>query len=504
MSSAVVNLPTTFLNTGLPLVADLPFKVKDLSPATVAFGRKEIELAEHEMPGLMSLREQYGKDQPLKGARITGSLHMTIQTAVLIETLTALGAEVRWASCNIFSTQDHAAAAVAVGPNGTADNPQGVPVFAWKGETLEEYWWCTLQALNWPDGAPNLILDDGGDATLLVHKGLEFNIAGAVPSPETADNHEYKIILSVLEDLQAADGGYWKRVAPEIRGVSEETTTGVHRLVQMAEEGTLLFPGINVNDSVTKSKFDNTYGCRHSLVDAIMRATDTLIAGKRSLVCGYGDVGKGSVDSLRGQNAKVAITEIDPICALQASMMGIDVMTVEDAIENDFDIYVTATGNFNVITADHMKRMKHNAIVCNIGHFDNEIDMAGLEAMVETGEVEKIEVKPQVHEWKFKATGNSIIILAEGRLVNLGCATGHPSFVMSNSFTNQVLAQLELWNNTDQYENKVYMLPKHLDEKVARLHLEKIGVVLEELTPKQAEYIGVKQEGPYKPEYYRY
>jgi adenosylhomocysteinase len=504
MTTSVVDIPETFMNTGLPLFTDLDFKVADLSPETVAFGRKEIELAEHEMPGLMALREQYGEKQPLKGARIMGSLHMTVQTAVLIETLTALGAEVRWVSCNIFSTQDHAAAAVAVGPNGTFDNPQGVPVFAWKGETLEEYWWCTFQALNWPGGErANLILDDGGDATLLVHKGLEYNNAGSVPSPDTTDNAEFKVVLQLLNDVQDADPGFWKELAPHIRGVSEETTTGVHRLVKMAEEGTLLFPGINVNDSVTKSKFDNVYGCRHSLVDAIFRATDTLVSGKRALICGYGDVGKGSVDSLRGQKAKVAISEVDPICALQASMQGIDVMTVEQAIERKFDIYCTATGNYNIITAEHMKAMKHGAIVCNIGHFDNEIDMAGLEAMRAKGEVEKIEIKPQVHEWKF-ADGHSIIILAEGRLVNLGCATGHPSLVMSASFTNQVLAQMELHANAEEYGTTVTTLPKELDEMVARLHLAKFDATLTELTDDQAEYIGVAPQGPYKPEHYRY
>jgi adenosylhomocysteinase len=505
MSTSPVETLRTFLNTGLPLFSDLDYKVADMSAKTVAFGRKEIELAEHEMPGLMALREKYASQQPLKGARISGSLHMTIQTAVLIETLVALGAEVRWASCNIYSTQDHAAAAVAVGPNGTPDKPAGVPVFAWKGETLEEYWWCTFQALHWPDGkGPNLILDDGGDATLLVHKGNEFNIAGQVPSPDTADSHEYAIILALLEDLQDLTPGYWQPVAKSIRGVSEETTTGVHRLYQFQKEGTLLFPAINVNDSVTKSKFDNVYGCRHSLIDAIMRATDVMLAGKRALVCGYGDVGKGSVQSLEGQRAKVAVTEIDPICALQATMHGIDVITVEQAIARGYDIYVTATGNFNVITADHMKGMKHNAIVCNIGHFDNEIDMAGLEAMRKRGEVEKIEIKPQVHEWKFKETGHSIIILAEGRLVNLGCATGHPSFVMSASFTNQVLAQMELHQNAEALGLNVITLPKELDEMVARLHLEKLGVELTTLRPEQADYIGVNPEGPFKPEYYRY
>ncbi len=503
MSSSVVNLPETFLNTGLPLEADLPFKVRDLSPETVAFGRKEIELAEHEMPGLMSLREEFGAEQPLKGARIMGSLHMTIQTAVLIETLTALGAEVRWVSCNIFSTQDHAAAAVAVGPTGTPENPKGVPIFAWKGETLEEYWWCTYQALNWPgEKKANLILDDGGDATLLVHKGLEFNLSGETPDPSTTNNGEFKIILSLLRDLQAANPELWKTITPQILGVSEETTTGVHRLVKMAENGELLFPAINVNDSVTKSKFDNVYGCRHSLVDAIMRATDVMLAGKRALVAGFGDVGKGSVESLRGQHAKVSVSEIDPICALQASMLGIDVLTMDQAVDKGFEIFVTATGNFDVITADHMKRMKHNAIVCNIGHFDNEIDMAGMEAMRETGEVEKIEVKPQVHEWKFK--DHSIIVLAEGRLVNLGCATGHPSLVMSASFTNQVLAQIELHKNASNYGKSVTTLSKTLDEKVARLHLDKFGVNLTILSDAQAEYIDVDKSGPFKPETYRY
>jgi adenosylhomocysteinase len=499
-----MDLPDTFMNTGEELFSDLPFKVKDLSPETVAYGRKEIELAEHEMPGLMALREKYAGQEPLKGARIMGSLHMTIQTAVLIETLVELGAEVRWVSCNIFSTQDHAAAAVAVGPDGTPDDPKGVPVFAWKGESLEEYWWCTLQALNWPgEKGPNLILDDGGDATLLVHKGLEFAEAGEVPSPDTTDVKEMKVILTLLGEVQQANPTLWKEMAPGIRGVSEETTTGVHRLHKMAEDGELLFPAINVNDSVTKSKFDNIYGCRHSLVDAINRATDTLISGKRALICGYGDVGKGSVDLLRGQKAKVAISEIDPICALQASMQGLDVMTVEQAIENDFDIYVTATGNFNIITAEHMAQMKHNAIVCNIGHFDNEIDMAGLEKMAEAGEVEKIEIKPQVHEWRF-ADGHSVIILAEGRLVNLGCATGHPSLVMSASFTNQVLAQIELHENAESYGKSVVTLPKDLDEQVARLHLQKFGATLTELTEEQADYINVPVDGPYKTDEYRY
>jgi adenosylhomocysteinase len=505
MTTSPVDLPSDFMNTGHPLFSELPFRVADLSAKTVTFGRKEIELAEHEMPGLMALRARHSESKPLKGARITGSLHMTVQTAVLIETLVALGAEVRWASCNIYSTQDHAAAAVAVGPDGTPSNPKGVPVFAWKGETLEEYWWCTFQALNWPDGkGPTLILDDGGDATLLVHEGFRQNEAGTRPDPSSTDNKEFAIILQVLADLHDLDRGYWSERAPQIRGVSEETTTGVHRLYQAQKDGTLLFPAINVNDSVTKSKFDNIYGCRHSLVDAIMRATDVMMAGKRALVCGYGDVGKGSVQSLQGQRAKVAVTEIDPICALQACMHGIDVLTVEDALEAGFDIYVTATGNFHVITADHMKRMKHNAIVCNIGHFDNEIDMAGLEAMRDAGEVEKIEVKPQVHEWRFKETGRSILVLAEGRLVNLGCATGHPSFVMSASFTNQVLAQMELHSNAEAYGLEVITLPKQLDEMVARLHLEQLGASLTDLTEEQASYIGVDASGPYKPDYYRY
>jgi adenosylhomocysteinase len=495
----------TFLNTGWPLFTNQTYKVADMSPATVAFGRKEMDLALYEMPGLAALRAQHGPSQPLKGARITGSLHMTIQTAVLIETLVALGAEVRWASCNIYSTQDHAAAAVAVGPTGTAEDPKGIPVFAWKGETLEEYWWCTFQALSWPDGkGPNLILDDGGDATLLVHKGFEFEKTGDFPSPESTDNKEYSIILSLLNALRAEDDSYWTRTAPNVRGVSEETTTGVLRLYEMQKKGTLLFPGINVNDSVTKSKFDNLYGCRHSLVDAIMRATDVMISGKRSLVCGFGDVGKGSAESLRGQAAKVAVTEVDPICALQACMRAYDVITVEDALDQGFDIYVTATGNFSVITVDHMRRMKHNAIVCNIGHFDNEIDMAGLEALLEQGGVEKIEIKPQVHEWRFKDTGKSIIMLAEGRLVNLGCATGHPSFVMSTSFTNQVLAQIELHKNAESYGKTVTTLPKHLDELVARLHLDQLGAKLTVLKQDQADYINVPVEGPFKADSYRY
>jgi len=493
-----------FMSTGLPLVSDLAYKVRDLSPETVRFGRKEIELAEHEMPGLMAVRKEYAASKPLAGARIMGSLHMTVQTAVLIETLVELGADVRWVSCNIFSTQDHAAAAVVVGPKGTPEKPAGVPVFAWKGETLEEYWWCTLQALRWPDGkGPTLIVDDGGDATLLVHKGLEASRTGQSSDPASTKVQEEQVVFTLLRDLLALDRGFWEPIAGGIRGVSEETTTGVHRLYEMQKNGTLLFPAINVNDSVTKSKFDNLYGCRHSLVDAIMRATDVMIAGKRALVCGFGDVGKGSVQSLKGQAAKVAVTEIDPICALQACMLGIDVVTLEDVVDT-FDIFVTATGNKDIITAEHMRRMKHNAIVCNIGHFDNEIDMAGLERMRAKGEVEKIEIKPQVHEWRFKATGRSIIVLAEGRLVNLGCATGHPSFVMSNSFTNQVLAQIDLQANAESYGKTVQTLPKHLDEKVARLHLDAFGAKLTRLTNDQAKYIGIPVDGPYKPDHYRY
>jgi len=494
-----------FMNTGLPLISDLPFKVKDLSPETVRFGRKEIELAEHEMPGLMAIRREYAGRKPLAGARIMGSLHMTVQTAVLIETLVELGADVRWVSCNILSTQDHAAAAVVVGKDGTPDNPKGVPVFAWKGETLEEYWWCTLQALRWPDGrGPTLIVDDGGDATLLVHLGKAASTRGELPDPDATDVPDEKVVYTLLREIHRVDPNFWNPIVDGIRGVSEETTTGVHRLYERMKNGTLLFPAINVNDSVTKSKFDNLYGCRHSLVDAIMRATDIMIAGKKVLVCGFGDVGKGSVQSLRGQAARVAVTEIDPICALQACMQGLDVITVEDALEQGFDIYVTATGNKGIITVDHMRRMKHNAIVCNIGHFDNEIDMAGLERLRQRGEVEKIEIKPQVHEWRFKDTGRSVIVLAEGRLVNLGCATGHPSFVMSASFTNQVLAQLELHANAEKYGKTVFTLPKHLDEKVARLHLDAFGAKLTRLTPEQAAYIGVPVDGPYKPDHYRY
>jgi adenosylhomocysteinase len=474
------------------------FKVADLSLA--AFGRKEINLAEHEMPGLMALREEYGSSRPLTGARITGSLHMTVQTAVLIETLVALGAEVRWASCNIFSTQDHAAAAVAVGPEGTEHEPRGVPVFAWKGETLEEYWWCTEQALTWPGhSGPTLILDDGGDATLLVHRGAEYEKAGAVPDPESADNDELKVILSLLTRSLAEHPGKWTALGAGVRGVTEETTTGVHRLYQMQALGSLLFPAINVNDSVTKSKFDNKYGCRHSLVDGINRATDVLIGGKVALICGYGDVGKGCAESLRGQGARVVVTEIDPICALQAAMDGFQVARLEDVVATA-DIFVTATGNKDIITVGHMAQMKHQAIVGNIGHFDNEIDMAGLAAYPN---IVRENVKPQVDVWTFP-DGHSIIVLSEGRLLNLGNATGHPSFVMSNSFSNQVIAQIELHTRTDQYPIGVYRLPKHLDEKVARLHLPALGVRLTELSKQQADYIGVPVEGPYKADHYRY
>ena len=474
------------------------FKVADLSLAE--YGRKEIVLAEHEMPGLMAMRAEFGAAKPLAGARITGSLHMTIQTAVLIETLTALGAEVRWASCNIFSTQDHAAAAVAVGPDGTVDDPKGVPVYAWKGETLEDYWWCTEQVLRWPGGeGPNLILDDGGDATLLVHKGVEFEKAGAVPDPSTADSEEFAVVLSVLTRSLAEDPTRWTSIANGIKGVSEETTTGVHRLVEMQERGELLFPAINVNDAVTKSKFDNKYGCRHSLIDGINRATDVLMGGKVAVVCGFGDVGKGCAESLRGQGARVVITEIDPICALQAAMEGYQVATLDDMLETA-DIFITTTGNKDVITSDDIARMKHQAIVGNIGHFDNEIDMVGLMA---TPDIERVNIKPQVDKWVYP-DGKAVIILSEGRLLNLGNATGHPSFVMSNSFTNQTMAQMELYTNESGYENKVYLLPKHLDEKVARLHLDALGVRLTTLTPEQAEYIGVPVDGPYKPEHYWY
>jgi adenosylhomocysteinase len=474
------------------------FKVADLSLA--AYGRKEIELAEHEMPGLMALRKEFGEAQPLAGKKVAGSLHMTTQTAVLIETLAALGADVRWVSCNIFSTQDHAAAAIVVGPNGTPESPSGIPVFAWKGETLDEYWWCTEQMLTWPDGSgPDSIVDDGGDATLLIHMGVEYEAAGAVPSPDDNDSDEYKIILETLRRSVAAQPTKYTKMAQSIIGVTEETTTGVHRLYEFAKAGTLLFPAINVNDSVTKSKFDNKYGCRHSLIDGINRATDVMIAGKLALICGYGDVGKGSVESLRGQGARVVVSEIDPICALQAAMDGLEVVRLEDVVEK-VDIFITTTGNKDIIMAEHMARMKHNAIVGNIGHFDNEIDMAGL---AKIPGIQKIEVKPQVHEWKF-TDGHSIIVLSEGRLLNLGNATGHPSFVMSASFSNQTIAQIEIHTKRDQYKNDVYVLPKHLDEKVARLHLSAVGAKLTELTKEQADYIGVDVAGPYKAEHYRY
>ena len=476
----------------------LPFKVADLSLAE--FGRKEITLAEHEMPGLMAVRAEYARTQPLRGARVTGSLHMTVQTAVLIETLVALGAQVRWASCNIFSTQDHAAAAVAVGPDGAPENPRGVPVFAWKGETLSEYWWCTDHALTWPgEDGPNMLLDDGGDATLLVHQGAEYERAGAVPVATDEDPDELAVILDLLRASVANDPQRFTRMAAGVIGVTEETTTGVHRLYERATEGRLLFPAINVNDSVTKSKFDNKYGCRHSLIDGIKRATDVLIGGKVAVVCGYGDVGKGCAESLRGQGSRVIITEIDPINALQAAMDGYQVATVEDVVSSA-DIFISATGNRDVITAEHMSQMKHQAIVGNIGHFDNEIEIVGL---ARVPGIAKINIKPQVDEWRFP-DGHAVIVLSEGRLLNLGNATGHPSFVMSNSFTNQVIAQVELFTRTQEYPVGVHTLPKYLDEKVARLHLDALGVRLTELTKAQASYLGVPVEGPYKPDHYRY
>ena len=480
-------------------VAEGDYKVADINLA--GMGRKQMELAEVEMPGLMALRAEYYDEQPLKGARITGSLHMTIQTAVLIETLTALGAEVRWVSCNIFSTQDEAAAAVVVGPEGTTDHPTGVPVYAWKGETLEEYWWCTEQAIRWPDaiGGPNLILDDGGDATMLVHKGLEFEKAGVVPDATDDDPEEWHVIIDLLKKLQAEDPQLFTNLAPGIRGVSEETTTGVHRLYEMKEAGTLLFPAINVNDAVTKSKFDNKYGTRHSLIDGINRATDVMIGGKVCVVMGYGDVGKGCAESLRGQGARVIITEVDPICALQAAMDGYEVNTIERVLESA-DIFITATGNKDILSAEMMGRMKQGAIVGNIGHFDNEIDMAGL---YRKSDIQRITIKPQVDEFRFP-DGKSIIVLSEGRLLNLGNATGHPSFVMSASFTNQVLAQIELHRDAESYGLDVVTLPKVLDEKVARLHLDALGVRLTELSQEQADYIGVPVDGPYKPDHYRY
>jgi adenosylhomocysteinase len=477
----------------------IDFAVADLSAAD--FGRREIRLAEHEMPGLMTLRREYSEAKPLHGARISGSLHMTVQTAVLIETLVELGAEVRWASCNIFSTQDHAAAAVVVGPHGTPEQPQGVPCFAWKGETLEEYWWCAEQMMRWPDAdtrGPNMILDDGGDATMLVHKGVEFEKAGVVPTTELDDPAEYQVVLETLRRSLADDPQHWTKVASGIKGVTEETTTGVHRLYEFFNEDKLLFPAINVNDSVTKSKFDNKYGCRHSLIDGINRAVDVLLSGKKAVVCGFGDVGKGSAESLRGQGARVTITETDPICALQALMEGYDVNTLENVVESA-DIVITTTGNKDIVTLDHMKRMKHQAILGNIGHFDNEIQVEKLEKSGAT----RINIKPQVDEWRFD-DGHSIILLSEGRLLNLGNATGHPSFVMSNSFANQTIAQIEIFTKPDEYPIGVYRLPKHLDEKVAKVHVEALGAELTKLTKEQAEYIGVDVEGPYKPEHYRY
>jgi adenosylhomocysteinase len=475
------------------------YKVADLGLAE--FGRKEIRLAEGEMPGLMALRERYSSSKPLRGAKVMGSLHMTVQTAVLIETLAEIGADVRWVSCNIFSTQDHAAAAVVLGRDGTPKDPKGTPVFAWKGETLEQYWACTARALEWPDGSgPDLLVDDGGDATLLIHKGVEYEADGKVPEYDPdSDSEEWGVVLDLLTEQRKRDKQHWTKLSSAIGGVSEETTTGVHRLYQMAREGKLQFPAINVNDSVTKSKFDNLYGCRHSLVDGINRATDVVLGGKVALVCGFGEVGKGCAQSLRGQGCRVLITEVDPICALQAAMEGYQVVQLEDAVETA-DIFVTSTGNLNVIRIEHMARMKDKAIVGNIGHFDNEIDMAGLKKFPG---IERINIKPQYDEWVFP-DGHSVMVLAEGRLLNLGCATGHPSFVMSASFTNQVLAQLELWTNRDAYEKSVYVLPKHLDEEVARLHLDHLGVRLTELTPEQAEYIGVPVAGPYKPDHYRY
>ncbi len=476
----------------------LDFKVADLSLAE--WGRKEMMLAEQEMPGLMSVRAEYASQQPLKNLRVVGSLHMTIQTAVLIETLASLGADVRWCSCNIFSTQDHAAAAVVVGPNGTPEAPAGIPVFAWKGETLDEYWWCTDRAMDFGDGkGPQQIVDDGGDVTLLVHKGVEFEAAGKVPSPDSTDNDEYKVILELLGRTVKETPKRWTTVAKDIRGVSEETTTGVHRLYEMQKAGTLLFPAINVNDSVTKSKFDNLYGCRHSLIDGLFRATDVMLSGKTAVVCGYGDVGKGCAQALKGQGCRVIVTEIDPICALQACMEGYQVLRLEDVV-SIADIFITTTGNYKIITADHMAKMKDKAIVGNIGHFDNEIDMAGLKKI---NGVKRTNIKPQYDMYTF-ADGHSVLVLAEGRLLNLGCATGHPSFVMSNSFTNQTIAQIELAQNAAKYEKKVYVLPKHLDEKVARLHLSQLGAKLTVLSDEQAKYIGVPVDGPYKSDHYRY
>jgi adenosylhomocysteinase len=493
-TAVLPNQPSTPRDAARP-----SFKVADLSLA--AWGRNEIRLAEQEMPGLMAAREEYGPEQPLAGLKVAGSLHMTVQTAVLIETLVDLGADVRWASCNIFSTQDHAAAAVVVGRDGTPEAPKGSAVFAWKDETLEEYWWCTDQMLTWPDGSgPDLLVDDGGDATLLMHKGVEFGTADAVPAFDAdEDPEEWRVILDLLRKTLTEDPGKWARIAENVRGVSEETTTGVHRLYEMERDGSLLFPAINVNDSVTKSKFDNLYGCRHSVIDGLNRATDVMLSGKSVVVLGYGDVGKGCAQALKAQGARVFITEIDPICALQACMEGYQVVRLEDVLETA-DLFITATGNRDIITAADMGRMKDKAIVANIGHFDNEIDMAGLEKI---DGIRKEQIKPQYHEWTFP-DGHSVLILAEGRLMNLGCATGHPSFVMSASFTNQVIAQIELATNTEAYDKKVYVLPKHLDEKVARLHLDKLGARLTELSDRQARYIGVSPEGPYKPDYYRY
>ena len=480
-------------------VSRLEYKVKDL--ALSEWGRNEIRLAEHEMPGLMAARAEYGPEQPLAGLKVAGSLHMTVQTAVLIETLMDLGADVRWASCNIFSTQDHAAAAVVVGREGTPENPSGASVFAWKEETLEEYWWCTDQMITWPDGSgPDLLVDDGGDATLLIHKGVEFAVPEGIPDFDPKnDPEEWRVILQLIHRTLSEDPGKWERIASSVRGVSEETTTGVKRLYEMEEAGTLLFPAINVNDSVTKSKFDNLYGCRHSVVDGLNRATDVMLSGKTAVILGYGDVGKGCAQALKSQGARVVVAEIDPICALQASMEGYSVLRLEDVLETA-DVFVTATGNRDIITATDMASMKDKAIVANIGHFDNEIDMAGLE---DVPGIVKSEIKPQYHEWTFP-DGHSVLILSEGRLMNLGNATGHPSFVMSASFTNQVIAQIELARNTDKYEKSVYVLPKHLDEKVARLHLDKLGAKLTELTDEQSDYISIPKDGPYKPDYYRY
>jgi adenosylhomocysteinase len=479
------------------VVNGIDFKIADLSLAE--FGRKELDLAEYEMPGLMSLRREYADVQPLKGARISGSLHMTVQTAVLIETLTSLGAEVRWASCNIFSTQDHAAAAVVVGPHGTPEKPEGVPVFAWKGESLEEYWWAAEQMLTWPGEPANMILDDGGDATMMVLRGSQYEKAGVVPPAEDDDSAEWKVFLGVLRKRFETDKEKWTKIAASVKGVTEETTTGVLRLYQFAAAGDLAFPAINVNDSVTKSKFDNKYGTRHSLIDGINRGTDALIGGKKVLICGYGDVGKGCAEAVKGQGARVVVTEIDPINALQALMEGFDVVTVEQAI-GDADIVVTSTGNKDIISLDHMKAMKDHAILGNIGHFDNEIDIAALERSGAT----RLNIKPQVDLWTFGDSGKSIIVLSEGRLLNLGNATGHPSFVMSNSFANQTIAQIELWTKNDEYDNEVYRLPKHLDEKVAKIHVEALGGTLTKLTKEQAEYLGIDVEGPYKPDHYRY